>query len=219
MSAWQTARMTDHPLCKTSPAAERNKAPILAALQSLLPATGRALEIAAGTGQHAVHFAAGLPGWVWQPTDPEPAALASMAAWAGLSPLAGLLAPVQLDVLATPWPVDVPGAPRWDLVFCANMLHIAPWACCAALMQGAASALAPQGLLITYGPYKVNGEALAPGNQAFDADLRARNPAWGLRWLHEVDAQAQAAGLERQQRLAMPANNQLLVFGRKPAAT
>ena len=211
--------MTERPEAKTSPAAERNKTPILAALQGLLPATGRALEIAAGTGQHAAHFAAGLPGWVWQPTDPEPAALASIGAWARLAPSPGLLAPMQLDVLALPWPAVTPGTPPWDLVFCANMLHIAPWACCAALMQGAASALSPQGLLITYGPYQVAGEALAPGNQAFDADLRARNPAWGLRWLHAVDAQAQAAGLQRQGRLQMPANNQLLVFGRGPAST
>lgn len=204
---------------QTSPPAERNKAPILAALQGLLPATGRALEIAAGTGQHAVHFAAGLPGWVWQPTDPEPAALASIAAWARLSPSDGLLPPLPLDVLASPWPVNAAGAPRWDLVFCANMLHIAPWACCAALMRGAAGALTPRGLLITYGPYQVDGETLAPGNLAFDADLRTRNPAWGLRWLHAVDAQAQAAGLQRQGRLAMPANNQLLVFGHGPAST
>ena len=211
--------MSDQPLCQTSPAAEHNKAPILAALQGLLPATGRALEIAAGTGQHAVHFAGGLPGWNWQPTDPEPAALASIAAWARLSPSPGLLPPMQLDVLAAPWPVNAAGAPRWDLVFCANMLHIAPWPCCAALMLGAALALAPTGLLITYGPYKVAGETLAPGNQAFDVDLRARNPSWGLRWLHEVDAQAQAAGLQRQGRIPLPANNQLLVFGRGPAST
>ena len=209
--------MSEQPLPTTSPAADRNKAPILAALQGLLPTTGRALEIAAGTGQHALHFSAGLPGWVWQPTDPEPAALASIAAWARQSPTAGLLPPLQLDVLATPWPVHAAGVPRWDLVFCANLLHIAPWACCAALMQGAALAMGPQGLLITYGPYQVDGEVLAPGNQAFDADLRARNPAWGLRWLHEVDAQAQAAGLQRQARIQMPANNLLLVFGRGPA--
>ena len=99
-------------------------------------------------------------------------------------------------------------------MFCANLLHIAPWACCGALMRGAAAALGPAGRLITYGPYRVEGEPLAPGNQAFDADLRARHPAWGLRWLHEVDAQAQAAGLQRLARIAMPANNLLLVFGR-----
>ena len=208
------------PLCQTSPAADRNKGPILAELQRLLPATGRALEIAAGTGQHAVYFAAGLPGWLWQASDPDPAAVASISAWAAASPSAGLLAPLQLDVLTGPWPTHSPGTAGtalWDLVFCANLLHIAPWACCGALMRGAALALAPQGRLITYGPYRVEGEALAPGNQAFDADLRRRNPAWGLRWLHEVDAQACAAGLRCQVRRAMPANNLLLVFGRGPA--
>ncbi len=206
------------PACQTSPAADRNKGAILTALQGLLPPRGRALEIAAGTGQHALHFVAGLPGWVWQATDPEPAALASISAWAATVPDPRLLPPRQLDVLDTPWPFESADIAPWDLVFCANLLHIAPWACCAALMQGTARALAPQGQLITYGPYRVQGEPLAAGNQAFDADLRARNPAWGLRWLHEVDHQARAAGLHRQGRLALPANNQLLVFARDPAA-
>ena len=207
--------------CQTSPAAERNQQPILAALQSLLPANGRLLEIACGTGQHAVHCAAGLPGWAWQPTDPDPSALASMAAWAAHRPSAGLLPPLQLDVLAEPWTVEgapqAQGTARWDAIFCANLLHIAPWACCAALMRGAARLLAPGGQLITYGPYRVEGEATAPGNQAFDADLRARHPDWGIRWLHQVAGEAQTAGLQLQQRLAMPANNLLLVFTRLPA--
>ena len=208
--------------CQTSPAAERNRQPILAALQSLLPANGRLLEIAAGTGQHAVHCAAGLPGWVWQPTDTDASELASIAAWAAHRPSAGLLAPLQLDVLAEPWTVEgapqAQGAARWDAIFCANLLHIAPWACCAALMRGAARLLAPGGQLITYGPYRVEGEATAPGNQAFDADLQARHPEWGMRWLHQVAGQAQTAGLRLQQRLAMPANNLLLVFTRLPAS-
>ena len=206
--------MMPDPACQTSPAADRNKGPILAELQRRLPPTGRALEIAAGTGQHALHFAAGLPGWHWQPTDPEPAALASIAAWARQAPASGLQTPLQLDVRSRPWPVQGPGQPPWDLVFCANLLHIAPWDCCVALMQGAARALGQSGRLITYGPYRVEGQALAPGNQTFDADLRARNPAWGLRWLHEVDAQARAAGLQHQATVTMPANNLLLVFGR-----
>ncbi len=210
--------MSAEPACQTSPAADRNKGPILAALQRLLPARGRALEIAAGTGQHALHFATGLPGWTWQATDPDAAALASISAWARTAPHVRLLPPRQLDVTDTPWRLDETDHTPWDLVFCANLLHIAPWACCAGLMQGAAQALAPQGLLVTYGPYRVQGEALAAGNQAFDADLRARNPAWGLRWLHQVDAQAQAAGLQRRERLALPANNQMLVFARGSAA-
>ena len=209
--------MTIPPACQTSPAADRNKGPILAALQGLLPSTGAALEIAAGTGQHAVHFAAGLPGWVWQATDPAPSALASISAWAARYPSPGLRPPLALDVLAEPWASGLIDTGPWDLVFCANLLHIAPWTTCAALMRGAARLLSPTGLLVTYGPYRVEGEPLAAGNQAFDADLRARNPAWGLRWLHEVDGQAVAAGLQRQGRLALPANNQLLVFGRSLA--
>ncbi|MDH4393064.1 MAG: DUF938 domain-containing protein [Aquabacterium sp.] len=204
--------MPDLNAAQTSPAADRNKGPILATLQALLPARGRLLELAAGTGQHAVHCAAGLPGWQWLPTDPSPDALASVRAWAQLHPAPGLLPALQLDVLQQPWPL--PEAGRFDAIFCANMLHIAPWACCNALMQGAAAWLAPGGQLITYGPYFVEGEPAAPGNTAFDADLQARNPAWGIRWLHAVQAEAAAAGLQWVQRLALPANNQILVFRR-----
>ena len=200
-------------LRQTSPAAERNRGPILQALQGLLPAQGQMLEIAAGTGQHAVHFAAGLPSWQWQPTDPDAGALGSIDAWRRHSPSPGLRAPVQLDVLQHPWPVHDGGA-AWDAMFCANMLHIAPWACCAALMQGAAAYLRPAGQLITYGPYRVQGEPTADSNEAFDADLRRRNPAWGLRWLHEIEAEAARVGLRLQQRLGLPSNNQLLVFAR-----
>lgn len=204
------------PIRQTSLAAERNQGPILQALQRLLPATGQMLEIAAGTGQHAAHLAAGLPGWAWQPTDPDAGALGSIAAWRQHQPSPGLRAPLPLDVLQTPWPVDEGGA-VWDALFCANMLHIAPWACCAALVQGAARLLRPAGLLITYGPYRVQGEPTAASNDAFDADLQRRNPAWGLRWLHQIEAEAALAGLALRQRTALPANNQLLVFAR-PAA-
>lgn len=199
-----------------SPAADRNKGPIVTELLRRLPAEGRALEIASGTGQHAVHFAAALPGWHWQPTDAEPAALASIAALSRDAGLRNIAPPLLLDLLAitptsgdTVWPVA-----GIDLVYCANLLHISPWATTAALMRGSARCLEPGGRLVTYGPYRVDGEALAPGNLAFDADLRQRDPAWGLRWLHEVAAEAQAEGLVLQERIAMPANNLLLVFGR-----
>jgi len=198
---------------QTSPAAERNQGPILQALQALLPANGQLLEIAAGTGQHAAHLAAALPGWAWQPTDPDAGALGSIEAWRRHSPSPGLRASLQLDVLQTPWPVDAGGA-VWDAVFCANMLHIAPWPCCAALMQGAARLLRPAGQLITYGPYRVQGEPTAASNEAFDADLQRRNPAWGLRWLHQIEAEAALAGLALRQRIKLPANNQLLAFAR-----
>ncbi len=192
-----------------SPAAERNRGPILAELLRRLPSAGTALEIAAGTGQHAAHFAAALPGWTWQPTDGDAAALPSIDAWCRGLP--NVRPALQLDVLAAAWP----GVPdRVDLVYAANLLHIAPWPVCAALMQGAARHLAPQGLLVTYGPWFVDGEPTAPGNLAFDADLRARNPAWGLRRLADVEAQALAAGLVLREAVAMPANNRLLVWGR-----
>jgi len=189
-----------------SPAAERNQQAILDQLQRLLPAQGRALEIASGSGQHARHFTAGLPGWQWQPSEADPERLH----WLRQPPLpAGWLAPLALDVAQPEWGL---GAARFDLVYCANMLHIAPRACCAGLMQGAARHLAPHGLLVTYGPYLEDGVATAPSNLAFDADLRARDPAWGLRAVADVAAEAAHAGLRLQERVAMPANNLLLVF-------
>lgn len=192
-----------------SPAAERNRAPILAELQRLLPARGVLLEIASGTGQHAAFCSAGLPGWQWLPSDFDEQALPSIAAWcAGLERVA---APIRLDVLQPHWP-GVPAA--LDAIYCANMIHIAPWACCAGLMQGAARHLAAHGLLITYGPYLEDAVPTAPGNLAFDADLRARNPAWGLRRREDIEHEAARAGLVLRERVAMPANNLLLAWGR-----
>lgn len=204
--------MPDIDARRHSPAAERNAPPILAELQRLLPARGLMLEIASGTGQHAAHFAAGLPGWDWQPTDFDAEALPSIRAWC--AGLVRVRAPLQLDVLSQPWPASLPRPV--DAMFCANMIHIAPWACTAALMQGAARHLSPQGLLVTYGPYLEDEVPTAIGNVNFDADLRARNPAWGLRRLADVAAEARAAGLHLQRRVAMPANNLLLSFATGP---
>ena len=198
-----------------SPAAERNGAPILVELQRLLPEQGLMLEIASGTGQHAASLSAGLPGWQWQPTDFDADSLPSIRAWCAGMPR--VRPPVRLDVLSLPWPPEVP--PSVDAMFCANMIHIAPWACTAALMQGAARHLAPQGLLVTYGPYLEDGVQTAPGNIAFDADLRARDATWGLRRLAAVVAEAQAVGLQLRDRLAMPANNLLLVWARAGAGS
>ncbi|MFG6412911.1 DUF938 domain-containing protein [Roseateles sp. DC23W] len=192
-----------------SPAAERNGPPILAALQHLLPSTGVMLEIASGTGQHAAFFSAGLPGWQWQPSDFEPAALPSISAWC--NGLARVRPPITLDVLAADWP-GVPA--QVDAIYCANMIHIAPWPCTAGLMQGAARHLAPGGSLITYGPYLLDDEPTAPSNLAFDADLRARNAAWGIRRFQDVADQAAAVGLSLRERRDMPANNKLLVWAR-----
>ena len=199
-----------------SPAAERNLEPILQTLQALLPATGRALEVASGTGQHVAGFAAALPGWTWQPSDPGADQLASIAAWTAQAGVRNVLAPVQLDVRAARWPGEHPeeNPVPWDLVYCANLLHIAPWDCCAGLVQGAARTLAPHGLLVTYGPYLEKDVPTAPGNLAFDASLRERNPAWGLRWREDVVRQAAQAGLQLNARHALPANNLLLVFTR-----
>ncbi|MDP2417556.1 MAG: DUF938 domain-containing protein [Hydrogenophaga sp.] len=200
-----------------SPAAERNKAPILERLQALLPAQGTALEIASGTGQHAEWFAAGLPGWRWQPTDFEAQALPAIDARVAEAALTRVAPARRLDVLAPQWPAE--GAAfhtPFDLVYCANMLHIAPWATCAALMQGAVRHLAPGGVLITYGPYLEQGVPTSAGNLAFDASLRAQNPDWGIRSLADVTAQAQRTGLGLLQRHAMPSNNLLLVWGRQP---
>lgn len=200
--------MTDDPR-RHSPAAERNAAPILAELQRLLPPRGLLLEVASGTGQHAAHCSAGLPGWQWQPSEADADALPSIRAWC--QGLPRVLPPLQLDVLQPQWP-GVPA--QVDAIYCANLIHIAPWACCTALMQGAARHLAPQGLLLTYGPYLEDAVPTAPGNRAFDADLRARNPAWGLRRREDVQAEAARAGLRLRERVAMPANNLLLVWAR-----
>jgi hypothetical protein len=186
-------------------------------LRRVLAPAGRALEIASGTGQHVAWFARHLPAWTWQPTDREPTGFASIAAWCERTaagdagpPLPNVLPPRVLDVLDDVWPVDGPV----EAVLCANMLHIAPWACCAGLMRGAARVLAREGLLLTYGPYFEDDVPAAPSNLAFDADLRRRDPAWGIRRLADVVAQAGAAGLRLRERVAMPANNLMLVFER-----
>ena len=197
-----------------SPAAERNGPLILAELRRWLPATGLMLEIASGTGQHAALLCAGLPGWHWQPSDFDARMLPSIAAWC--SGLPGVRPGLTLDVLAPVWPGV---APQVDAVFCANLLHIAPWATTLALMQGAARHLSPQGLLISYGPYLEDAVPTAPGNLAFNADLRLRNPAWGLRRLADVAVQAATVGLQLRQRVALPANNLLLVWGRVQPGT
>ena len=157
---------------------EQNREPILAVLREAFADRHRVLEIASGTGQHAAHCCAAQPGWDWQPTDADAAALPGIAATCAGRP--NVRAPIRLDVLADPWPAALG---TYDAVYCANMIHIAPWACCAALMRGAAAHLWPGGALVLYGPYLVDGEPAAPSNLAFDADLRARNPAWGLRRL------------------------------------
>lgn len=191
-----------------SPAADRNKEPILAQLRSILGPNGKALEIASGTGQHVAWFAAALPHWKWQPTDFDAEMLPVIAERVAQAGVGNVLPPLRLDVTEPRWPLEE----RFDAMVCANMLHIAPWDACAGLMAGAARHLAPGGVLVTYGPYFERDVPPAPSNLAFDESLRQRNPAWGIRQLDEVAAEAARHGLELTQRHAMPANNLLLVF-------
>jgi SAM-dependent methyltransferase len=193
---------------QSSPSVARNREPILEILRRVLPPTGLVLEIASGTGEHAVHFARGLPGVSWQPTDPSEAALASIAAWREDAALPNLRPPLALDVTA-PWPVDTAAA-----VVCINMLHISPWEAAVALFAGAARVLSPGAPLVTYGPYRFAGRFTAPSNHAFDADLRARDPRWGVRDVDDLDALARDHGLVREETVALPANNHALVWRR-----
>lgn len=194
-----------------SPAADRNKDAILGVLQALLPAQASVLEIASGTGQHAAHMAAAQARWTWQPTDVDDDKLEGIAQRCAALP--NVRAPHRLDVVAEPWVLPL-GTGAFDAVFSANMLHASPWATCGGLMRGAASCLSPGGQLVVYGPFIVDGMPTAPSNLAFDADLRARDAAWGLRRLTDVAATAGSAGLALRQRIEMPANNLVLVFGR-----
>ncbi len=193
----------------TSPSVARNRDPILTILRRVLPSSGTVLEIASGTGEHAVYFAGALPHLTWQPTDRDEAALESIAAHREASALPNLLAPLALDAAASEWPVD-----RADAIVAINMVHISPWRATQGLMIGAGRILPPGGVLYLYGAYKENGAHTAPSNEAFDHDLRRRNPEWGVRDLEEVAKLAKSRGLELVERIPMPANNLSLVFRR-----
>jgi SAM-dependent methyltransferase len=196
-----------------APAVARNREPILAVLRRVLPAEGLVLEVASGSGEHAAFFAAALPLLTWQPSDPDPRARASIAAFAEAGTAANLLPPLDLDVAAAAWPVALAAA-----VVCINMIHIAPWSACEALVAGAARALPAGGVLYLYGPYKEEGRHTAPSNEVFDSDLRARDPRWGVRDLGEVTALARRHGFVHQETVTMPANNRSLVFRRGDGA-
>jgi hypothetical protein len=194
-----------------APATLRNRAPILEVLRRVLPDSGVLLEVASGSGEHAVHFAAALPGWTFQPTDVDPGALPSIAAWIAETGVANVRPPLQLDVTAEAWPVGTV-----DAVFSANMVHIAPPEAALGLMAGAGRHLGAGGVLVVYGPFRIGGEHTAPSNAAFDADLRARDPRWGVRDLEWLQELAAAHGLTFEQRVPMPANNQTLIFRKSP---
>ncbi len=190
-----------------APATDRNREPIAANLRDVLPAAGTVLEVASGTGEHAIHFARGFPALTWQPSDPDPAALASIRAWAEAARLPNLRPPLLLDAAAPAWPVD-----RADAMLCINMVHISPWEATVGLLTNAAKLLPVGGPLVLYGPYFQRGVETAPSNLAFDESLRSRDSRWGLRPLEEVVALAQSLGLHLETVHSMPANNLAVVL-------
>jgi SAM-dependent methyltransferase len=192
-----------------APAAARNRVPIRDVLARVLPARGLVLEIASGTGEHAAFFAAAFPALAWQPSDPDAANRASIAAWREGSGAANLRAPLDIGTEADDW-----GLAAADAVLCINMIHIAPWSAAAGLARGAARLLPPGGILFLYGPFTEGGRHTAESNAAFDAGLRAQNPAWGVRDAGDVAALAAAHGFARAETVVMPANNRSLVIRR-----
>jgi hypothetical protein len=192
-----------------APATLRNRDAIAAVLTNWLPPQGTVLEVASGSGEHVVHFAAAFPHLDWLPSDPDPAGLASIAAWVDEAGRANVAPPLALDAAAAAWPVD-----RADAVLCINMVHISPWEATVGLFAGAARLLARGAPLILYGPYVEADVPTAESNAAFDASLRARDPGWGLRDIADIKRVAADGGFAFSERRAMPANNLMLLFRR-----
>jgi hypothetical protein len=193
----------------SSPAALRNREPILDVLRTVLPPHGAVVEVASGSGEHVVHFAKALPNLLWQPSDPSAEARESITALAADEGLPNILAPLNLDATAADWPLE-----RADALVAINMVHISPWAASLGLLRHAASLLPSAGPLILYGPYRQQNETMAPSNEAFDADLRSRNPEWGIRSLEDVVHEADGAGFRLVRVVTMPANNLSVVLAR-----
>jgi SAM-dependent methyltransferase len=194
----------------TWPAPERNKQPILEVLQRVLPPSGTLLEVASGTGQHAVHFARNLTRWTIQPSDIDVDNLASIRAWAKESALANLRAPVRIDALDPEWCVKSATA-----VFNANMIHISPWKTAEGLLRGAGRVLVPGGVFVLYGPFRIAGKHTAPSNEAFDESLSQRDGRLGVRDIEAVIEMAEGRGLAFRRCIPMPANNHALVLIRR----
>lgn len=204
-----------------SAAAERNTGPIIDALAPRLSGlVGAALEIGSGGGQHVIALAAATPALTWTPSDPDASARDSVAAWTAArrregGALANLRAPIALDAAGGDWAAEWPDAPAaLDVLYCANVIHIAPWTVAEGLFAGAARWLSPAGRLALYGPFSAGGVQAAPSNAAFDRSLRLRDPRFGVRDLCALDALAAAGGLSRDETIAMPANNHLLIYRR-----
>jgi hypothetical protein len=194
-----------------APATTRNRQPLLEVLAARLTGPARLLEVASGTGEHAVWLAGRLPQVAWLPSDPEPRHRRSIAAWIRHTGVANVAPPRALDVCESDWPLAPEELPL-QAMLAVNLLHIAPWAVCPGLMAGAARYLQAGGLLMIYGPFMRGGRHTAESNARFDASLRMQDPAWGVRALEEVEAAASAAGLTLDEAIAMPANNLTLVF-------
>ena len=192
-----------------APATERNSTPILEVLRQVLPEQGTVLEIASGTGQHAVFFAPLFPALTWQPTDLDPDSLESIESWLLDAGTPNIGPPLRLDVTSDSWPVT-----QADAVVCCNMIHIAPWQACEGLFVGGARILSPGAPLFLYGPFLQIDVPTSPSNLEFDATLRGRNPAWGIRALDDVCRVAAANGFRFARKIAMPANNLSVVFQR-----
>jgi len=193
-----------------APATLRNREPILAALRQMLPVNARVLEIGSGTGEHAAFFCDAMPTWTWQPTDPSPSAVASIDAHRRTAGSSGLLPALALDARAPDWP-----AAPFDAVFSANVIHISPWSVCVGILDGASRVLAPDGILLLYGPFRFDGVFLAESNAAFDARLRTENPEWGVRDISDLTAAARGRGFAEPRLVELPANNHLLAFARR----
>jgi cyclopropane fatty-acyl-phospholipid synthase-like methyltransferase len=197
---------------RCTPAAGRNREPILAVFRTRMAPAARVLEIGSGSGEHAIHLCTALPQLDWQPSDPDPASRASIAAWIAHSGLRNVRAPLDLDVRSARWGVEE-RAP-FDCLVSINMIHIAPWACTLALLDGAARLLRAGGTLLLYGPFRRGGAHTAPSNAAFDERLRSEDPQWGVRDLDEVAAAAAERGLRFAEAVPMPANNLSVLFER-----
>ncbi|MFV3074012.1 DUF938 domain-containing protein [Niveispirillum fermenti] len=199
-----------------APATLRNRQPLLEALRPRLPETGLLLEIASGSGEHALFLAANLPGLIIQPSDPDGAARASIRAWAAEAALPNLRPPLAINATQPDkWSDEWPGSAAPDAILCVNMIHIAPWQAAIGLFTGAGRLLSPGAPLLLYGPYRRDGRHTADSNAAFDADLRARNPAWGVRDLETVAELADSQGFGAPDIIQMPANNLTLCFRRR----
>ncbi|NJK99318.1 MAG: DUF938 domain-containing protein [Spirulinaceae cyanobacterium SM2_1_0] len=201
-----------------APATQRNREPILAVLQRVLPPTGTVLEVASGTGEHSIFFAPRLAPRRWLPSDFPAEQLASIRAWQAAAPAENLLPPLQLDASQATWPVET-GAIATELatepiraIVNINMIHISPWTTGLGLLAAAGRILPTGGILYLYGPFQIDGQHTAPSNQAFDESLRSQDPAWGVRDLAAVTAAAAAAQLEFVETVAMPANNFSVIF-------